>query len=57
MGMGYRLDLKELYEWENGLVGFNGKGVLLGEKIKGKYGMVRGGSEKGDRGLGDIYMR
>ncbi|MEL7269401.1 MAG: glycoside hydrolase family 130 protein [Bacteroidota bacterium] len=56
IGIGYTFDFKEFFQCENAFLPFNRNGVLLPEKIDGKYAMLSRPSDNGHTPFGDIYI-
>ena len=56
IGIGYTFDFKEFFQCENAFLPFNRNGVLLPQKIDGKYAMLSRPSDNGHTPFGDIYI-
>lgn len=56
IGIGYTFDFKEFFQCENAFLPFNRNGVLLPEKINGKYAMLSRPSDNGHTPFGDIWI-
>ena len=56
IGIGYTFDFKTFYQCENAFLPFNRNGVLMPQKIDGKYAMLSRPSDNGHTPFGDIYM-
>ncbi len=56
IGIGYTFDFKEFYQCENAFLPFNRNGVLLPEKINGRYAMLSRPSDNGHTPFGDIFI-
>ncbi len=56
IGIAYTFDFKEFFQCENAFLPFNRNGVLLPEKVNGKYCMLSRPSDNGHTAFGDIYM-
>ena len=56
IGIGYTDDFKTFVQCENAFLPFNRNGVLMPQKIDGKYAMLSRPSDNGHTPFGDIYM-
>ena len=56
IGIAYTYDFKEYFQCENAFLPFNRNGVLLPEKVNGKYCMLSRPSDNGHTAFGDIWM-
>ncbi len=56
IGIGYTFDFKEFFQCENAFLPFNRNGVLLPEKIGGRYAMLSRPSDNGHTPFGDIFI-
>ena len=56
IGIAYTFDFKEFFQCENAFLPFNRNGVLMPQKIGGRYAMLSRPSDNGHTPFGDIYM-
>ncbi len=56
IGIAYTFDFKEFFQCENAFLPFNRNGVLMPQKIGGRYAMMSRPSDNGHTPFGDIYM-
>jgi len=56
IGIAYTFDFKEFFQCENAFLPFNRNGVLMPQKIGGRYAMLSRPSDNGNTPFGDIYM-
>ena len=55
IGIAYTFDFKEFFQCENAFLPFNRNGVLMPQKIGGRYAMLSRPSDRGHTPFGDIY--
>jgi len=56
IGIAYTFDFKEFFQCENAFLPFNRNGVLMPQKIGGRYAILSRPSDNGHTPFGDIYM-
>lgn len=56
IGIGYTFDFKTFYQCENAFLPFNRNGVLLPQKIDGRFAMLSRPSDNGHTPFGDIFI-
>ncbi|TPN83454.1 glycoside hydrolase family 130 protein [Aquimarina algicola] len=56
IGIAYTFDFEEFFQCENAFLPFNRNGVLLPQKINGKYAMLSRPSDNGHTPFGDIFI-